>query len=205
MLRRKKKTQNELLEAEAQAAEEAARQAQQQEKFPQKKGVPTPSRKEQERARKRPLVAGNRKEAKKAQRNHMAQERAKMRRAMDTGDDRYLPLRDRGPQKRFVRDYVDARTGLGEWLLVIVVLFLFASFVMTEEARAMSAFSLWILMGAVILECFWIGRQVRKKGDAKFGIEKREKSLRFYAVMRSLQLRMLRLPKPQVKRGEHPS
>ena len=43
-----------------------------------------------------------------------------------------------------------------------------------------------------------------KKLAAKFGADKVEK-VRWYAAMRALQLRPLRLPKPQVKRGQYPS
>jgi hypothetical protein len=44
---------------------------------------------------------------------------------------------------------------------------------------------------------------VRRVG-AKFGASKVERGLRWYAAMRALQLRMIRLPKPQVKRGQYP-
>ncbi len=194
-----------MLAEQAQAEAERQAEKERQRKLPEKKGVPTPKRKEQERARRRPLVAGDRKAAKKLQRQQIADQRAKMRQAMETGDERYLPLRDRGRQKRFIRDYIDARTGIGEWLLVIVLIFLFASFIMTEEARATSAFTLWFLMLAVIVECWWVARQARRKIDAKFGAENREKGIRFYALMRALQMRPLRLPKPLVRRGEFPS
>ena len=202
MLGRKKKNQNETIPpepAEPVAEEPPAK------KLPEKKGVPTPTRREQEAARKRPLVANNRKEARKRQRQRVAEDRAKMRQAMETGEEKYLPIRDRGAQKRFARDYVDARTGVGEWLLIIVLVFLFASFIMTEQARTMVAFSLWAVMFAVIVECWWVGRQVRKHIEAKFGVGEMEKGIRFYSAMRALQVRRLRLPKPMVSRGERVS
>lgn len=199
MLGRKKKNQNETIPPEP--AEPAAEEPPAK-KQPEKKGVPTPTRREQEAARKRPLVANDRKEARKRQRQRIAEDRAKMRQAMETGEEKYLPTRDRGPQKRFARDYVDARTGVGEWLLIIVLVFLFASFVMTEQARTMVAFSLWAVMFAVVVECWWVGRQVRKRIEATFGVGQMEKGIRFYAAMRALQVRRLRLPKPMVSRGE---
>ena len=44
----------------------------------------------------------------------------------------------------------------------------------------------------------------RKIGD-KFGKTKVERGLKWYAAMRALQLRVMRLPKPQVKRGQYPA
>ncbi|HSU47182.1 MAG TPA: DUF3043 domain-containing protein, partial [Arthrobacter sp.] len=81
------------------------------------KGAPTPSRKEQEAARKRPLVPNDRAAAKTADREARREEQARMRRAMDTGEERFLPVRDKGPQKRFARDFVDARFSLGEYVM----------------------------------------------------------------------------------------
>ena len=41
-----------------------------------------------------------------------------------TGDEANLPLRDKGPAKRFIRDYVDARWNVGEFMLPVMVLVL---------------------------------------------------------------------------------
>lgn len=203
MLGRKKK--NETENQTPEPAEPAVEDEPTVNKMPAKKGVPTPTRREQEAARKRPLVANDRKVARQRERQRIAEQRAKMRRAMETGEEKYLPTRDRGPQKRFARDYVDARTGVGEWLLIIVLVFLFASFLMSEQARALVAFGLWAVMLAVILESWWVGRQVRRRIEAKFGVGQLERGIRFYAAMRALQVRRLRLPKPMVARGEFPS
>jgi len=39
---------------------------------------------------------------------------------------------------------------------------------------------------------------------AKFGADKVERGLVWYGATRSMQIRRVRLPKPQVKRGEPP-
>lgn len=209
MFGRQKKSHNELLEDEARAqdavGEASAAEATRQKKLPEKKGVPTPRRKDQEAARRRPLVHNDRKAARQAQRQQIQEQRTKVRQAMQTGDEKYLPLRDRGPQKRFAREFVDARLGIGEWLLILVLVFLFASFVMTPETRGLIAMILWVIMAAVIIECFWVARQVRQRLEAKFGLGNLEKGVRFYAAMRSLQMRRLRLPKPMNARGQYPS
>ena len=50
-----------------------------------------------------------------------------------------------------------------------------------------------------------LSMRVKKKVGDKFGVDKREKGLGWYAAMRSMQMRFMRLPKPQVKRGQHPA
>jgi hypothetical protein len=45
-----------------------------------------------------------------------------------------------------------------------------------------------------------LGRKTQRMMQEKYG-DKTEKGLRWYAAMRSIQMRGMRLPKPQVKRG----
>ena len=42
-------------------------------------------------------------------RERRTEQNAQMREGMKTGDERYLPQRDKGPVKRFIRDFVDSR------------------------------------------------------------------------------------------------
>ena len=87
-------------------------------KGPGAKGRPTPTRKEAEAAaRERARAPMDKKAAQKLLRERRAESNAKMREGMRTGDERYLPARDQGPVKRFIRDYVDARLSIAEFLL----------------------------------------------------------------------------------------
>ncbi|NMR31674.1 DUF3043 domain-containing protein [Crystallibacter degradans] len=167
------------------------------------KGVPTPKRKAQEAARKRPLVPNDRKAARAASRDAQREERIRMRQAMDTGDERHLPFRDKGPQKRFVRDFVDARWVLGEFLIVFALIFVVLSFIRDLNVQAIILVGFWILLACVAIDAFILGRQLKKRLVAKFG--ESERGAVWYGVMRGLQLRRMRLPKPQVKRGQYPS
>lgn len=167
------------------------------------KGRPTPKRRDQEAANRRPLIADDRKVARQQHREAVAEERARMRRALDTGEEKYLPPRDKGPQRRFARDYVDARWGLGEWLIIGVLVFLGLSFVPTPTMQMASTIGMLAFVFLVIFEGFWVGYQVKKRLEAKFG--EMEPGTRWYAAMRSTQMRRMRLPKPQVKRGQFPS
>ncbi len=55
------------------------------------------------------------------------------------------------------------------------------------------------------LDMVFLGIRVNRRIAEKFGKDKRERGLAWYAAMRSLQMRFMRLPKPQVKRGQYPS
>ena len=92
------------------------------------KGRATPSRAEQEAARKRPLVPDT-KEAKARAKAELAAQREKARVGMAAGDPKYLPARDQGPQRKFVRDFVDGGWHLGEFVMPAMVLVILATFV----------------------------------------------------------------------------
>lgn len=166
------------------------------------KGRPTPKRRDQEAANRRPLISDDRKASKQQQKQAVAEERARMRRALDTGEEKYLPARDKGPQRRYARDYVDARWGIGEWLIVGVLLFLALSFIPSPQMQMVSTVGMLTFVFLVVSEGFWVGHQVKKRLEAKFGAM--EPGTRWYAAMRSTQMRRMRLPKPQVKRGQFP-
>lgn len=167
------------------------------------KGRPTPTRKEREAQNKRPLVPGDRKEAARAARARMAEEREKARIGMAAGDERYLPTRDRGPQKKWIRDYVDARFSLGEILIPLVFVVLLITFLPYPVLQVYGMLGLWVFFALVVIDCVILGFTIRRKLVAKFGSA--ERGVRWYAAMRALQLRVLRLPKPQVKRRQYPS
>ncbi|SFR77980.1 Protein of unknown function [Agromyces sp. CF514] len=167
------------------------------------KGAPTPSRAQQEAARKRPLVPDDRKEAKKAARTKEAEARERARVGMAAGDERYLPLRDRGPQKKFVRDYVDARFSIGEILIPVMFLVIILTFIPSAQVQAIGIIALWSFFLVAVIDVIILGAVLSRKLRERYG-DKVEK-VRWYAAMRALQLRVLRLPKPQVKRGQYPS
>ncbi len=175
------------------------------ERLTQGKGAPTPSRREQEAARKRPLVPGDRKEAARNARAKQAEAREKARVGMANGDERYLTPRDRGPQRRYVRDYVDARFSIGEFLIPVMLVIIILSFLPWQFLQVWALFALWAFFLISVLDCIVLGFLVRRRIAAKFGADKVERGLRWYAAMRALQLRVMRLPKPQVKRGQYPA
>lgn len=165
------------------------------------KGRPTPSRKEREAARRTPLVPADRKAAKEAQREADREFRARQQHALQTGDERYLPANDKGPQRRYIRDYVDARINVGDYLLVLIL----ASFIVGLFAPGFQQYSvlvMWAFILLWILDYSIMWRGLKKKLTDKFGeIEPRSG---FYAFNRVMMIRRFRLPKPMVKRGDYP-
>ncbi|SJM72028.1 CblZ, a non-orthologous displasment for Alpha-ribazole-5'-phosphate phosphatase [Arthrobacter rhombi] len=124
-----------------------------------------------------------------------------MRLANETGDERYLSTRDKGPQKRFARNFVDSRWMVGEFLMIIILVFLIISFSMSKnlQVTAYVTFGLWIVLAITVLDSFIMTRQLKKRLTDKFG--SRDRGVLWYAAMRGLQFRKLRLPKPQIARG----
>ncbi|MGY4856797.1 DUF3043 domain-containing protein [Cryobacterium sp. AP23] len=171
---------------------------------PTGKGQPTPSRRVQEAANKRPLVPDDRKLAAKQARAKSAEAREKARLGMAAGEDKYLPMRERGPQKRFARDYIDARFNVGEFMIPVMFLVILLTFFPDPNVQTYGILALWAFFLVAIVDCVILGFILTKKIEAKFGSDRAEK-VRWYAAMRALQLRVMRLPKPQVKRGEYPA
>jgi hypothetical protein len=169
------------------------------------KGRPTPSRREREAARRRPLVPSDRKEAARQARAQSAAAREKARAGMALGDDRYLTARDKGPQRRFVRDYVDARYNVGELMIPIMLLVIVLTFIPNPAFQVYGILVLWAFFLVAVIDAFLLGVLVRRRLAAKFGEERVERGVRWYAAMRAMQMRVIRLPKPQVKRRQFPA
>lgn len=168
------------------------------------KGRATPTRAEQEAARRRPLVADT-KEARAAAKAELNERRNRQQAGLAAGEEKYLPARDKGPQRRWVRDYVDAGWHPAEFVMGIMVLVIVASLV---PIAVVAYWAYLAMLGYLILSIggmILLGMRVKKKAAAKFGKDRLERGLGWYAAMRSLQMRFMRLPKAQVKRGAYPA
>ena len=166
---------------------------------PEGKGRPTPTRKEAEAAaRARAKAALDPKASKASQRTYQAQRSREIRAGIKAGDEKYLPARDQGPVRRFVRDYVDHRLCMAEFAIPLLFASLLASAVGYPVAGSaiMNATLIIVVIDSVILRWRMRRELTRRFPDGDL------KGTTFYAFMRSLQLRVLRLPKPQVKLGQ---
>lgn len=166
------------------------------------KGRPTPTRKEAEAAAKaRAKVPRTRKELAAAQRAARTESGQKTRQAMRSGDERYLPARDRGPVRRFIRDYVDSRLSFIELMVPIMLVTLALGW---SGRPSLVAAGNMILIGTLIMivfEVVFLRLRLRKELARRFPGES-TKGATYYAVMRALQMKFMRLPKSQVKLGQ---
>ena len=168
------------------------------------KGRPTPTRKEAEAAaRERARSAVDKKAAQKLLREKRTESNRRMREGMKAGDEKYLPARDQGPVRRFVRDWVDARLSIAEFLLPMLLVIMALQAAGSRSTQSLST-SLWAVMIVLLaFDTVWIRFRLRRAVRARFPDE----SLRgttFYAFVRMLQLRFMRLPKPNVRIGGAP-
>ncbi|MFJ2861627.1 DUF3043 domain-containing protein [Kitasatospora sp. NPDC087314] len=169
-----------------------------------KKGRPTPKRSEAEANRRnRVTVPKDRKEAARQARERMRSEREKQRTALLEGDERHLPARDKGPVRKFARDYMDSRWSLAEFFLPAAVVILVLSIIKVPAIQLLSTLLFLLFFVLVILDFVRLGFGLRKQLAERFAGQNTRGTVA-YGLMRILQMRRLRLPKPQVRRGEKP-
>lgn len=168
------------------------------------KGRPTPKRAVAQSQRKVVVAStGNRKEDAKRARERRRVEMTKQREALANGDERYLPNRDKGPVRRFVRDFVDSRFSVAEMFLPLAVIILVLSMVRVPSIQNI-ALLLWLgVIALILVDSVGMFIRLRKALAQRFPDEPKRGAVA-YGLMRTLQMRRLRLPKPQVKRGERP-
>ncbi|MGP3771745.1 DUF3043 domain-containing protein [Streptomyces sp. SDT5-1] len=168
------------------------------------KGRPTPKRSEAQTQRR--SVANTKMSPKEARARSRDERRTAMQRqreALANGDERYLPARDKGPVRRFARDFVDSRFAIAEYFLPMAVVILVLSMIRVGSLQNI-ALLLWLfVIVAIVVDSAVTGFRLRKILAEKFPNENRKGAVA-YALMRTLQMKRLRLPKPQVKRGERP-
>lgn len=170
------------------------------------KNRPTPKRRDQEAARRQPLVVADRKQAKKLDRAKRNEQLTKTRQAMLTGDDSGLPPRDKGPVRRYMRDFIDARRNLAEFMLPIMLVVLALSFLRTSTILFFVTILTYSILLVAVVDTVLMWRKLRKRLVEKFGAEAAgAKGNGMYAAMRAFQLRRSRMPRALVKRGEYPT
>ena len=163
-----------------------------------KKGKPTPKRKEaQAKLKVSSLSPAASKEAKKALKAQARVRRLETRAAYMRGEESALPIKDKGPARRFVRNYVDERKSVTEYFLVFIMFILFLTVIPSPAVQLGAIVLMYSAMIWVAIDGFLLSRRVKKLVAEKFP-DQPTKGLGLYGWMRSTQLRRLRAPAPQV-------
>jgi len=167
-----------------------------------KKGRPTPKRKDAESKRIVSSLAPvtTKEEKKRAKANALAARQAN-RVAYLRGDENALPARDRGPARRFVRNYVDSRRSVGEYFLPIIFVVLVLTLIPVAAVQLGSIALMYSVLLVAVVDGLILGRKIKKLVEEKFPSEV-TKGLGMYAWLRSTQMRRLRAPKPIHKPGD---
>ena len=166
------------------------------------KGRPTPTRKEAEAAaRARAKVPRTRKEMAARQRSARTETSREVRKAMKSGDERYLMTRDKGPVRRFVRDYVDSRFSFVELMIPILIVTMILGYSGNARLATIGNTLLFGMLLLVVVDMLMLRYRVRREVGRRFP-DAPHKGLTYYAVTRSLQMKFMRMPKAKVKIGQ---
>ena len=164
------------------------------------KDSPTPKRKDSEALNKvNAITSPSTKASKTRDRNEMKSKRLAARAAYMRGEESALPIRDKGPVRKFVRDYVDSRRNVGEYFLPAVGMVLVLSLVHNKFVSLIAILVMYVAMLYTVLSGIFMTRKIRKVVSKEFP-EESTKGLGMYGWLRSTQMRRMRAPAPQIQR-----
>jgi hypothetical protein len=158
-----------------------------------KKGRATPTRKEAEQARRQRVTRTmTKKQARQETTRQNRIERAKS-----------MSAREAVPEKVLMRDYVDSRFSIGEFLLPALVVILALTFLSTTLPRIalISTLAMYAFIVLVLFDGFMMWRGFKKVLAERLP-KSSPKGLLMYGMNRSIQIRRFRMPPPRLKRGD---
>ncbi len=133
------------------------------------KGRPTPKRSvAQSQRRSVANTTMSRKEAAKRQREERRAALERQRQALASGDERYLPARDKGPVRRFARDFVDSRFHIAEWFLPMAVVILVLSMVRVAQLQNIALLLWLVVIVMIVLDSVVTGLRLKKALAERF-------------------------------------
>ncbi|GAA3709579.1 DUF3043 domain-containing protein [Microlunatus aurantiacus] len=158
-----------------------------------KKSGPTPSRREAEALRRQRVT--RQLSPKEARKENAAKNRAERMRSLNA--------REATPEKALMRDYIDARFSVGEFLLPSLVIILALSF-LNSVWPAMTLFAtitMYVYILAVLADGFIMWRGFKRVLAERLP-RVSPKGLLMYGMNRMIQIRRFRIPAPRIKRGD---
>ena len=160
------------------------------------KGRPTPKRRDAES-----LAPAVKKADRKALKAQQRKKREELRGAYMRGEERALPTRDKGPARKFARNYVDSRYSVAEFFMPLLMVVLLLSIIPSQGVKVLATLFMYMVILISFMDGYLMGRKIKAHVSEKYPEEKL-KGLTIYAWLRSTQIRRLRSPAPLVKRGE---
>ncbi|MEN3362088.1 MAG: hypothetical protein V7637_6070 [Mycobacteriales bacterium] len=129
--------------------------------------------------------------------------RVEAREGIRSGDEKYLPARDRGPARGLVRDVVDSRRNAGG-LFLLVALVVFVGYLIPDARIRTLTVSLWMAVFAVlIIDSVFLGIRIRRLLRERYpDSAERPGRLVWYGITRATMIRRWRMPSPKVQVGE---
>jgi hypothetical protein len=114
-----------------------------------------------------------------------------------------ISAREAAPEKVLMRDYIDARFNLGEFLLPAVVVILAVTILGSywPQVTLIATLAMYLFIFGVFVDGFLMWRGFKKVLAARLP-KAPPKGLLLYGMTRSTQIRRFRSPAPRIKRGE---
>lgn len=168
---------------------------------PNGKGRPTPTRKEAEAAAKARAKASTARSGSGSTRAGRAESSKQMREAMRKGDERYYPARDRGPERRFVRDFVDSRFSPIELVIPLLLVTMVLGYSGNARLASIGNTVLLVALLLVAMDMLLLRFRLRRELARRFPGQS-YKGLTYYAITRGIQMKFMRLPKSKVRIGQ---
>jgi Protein of unknown function (DUF3043) len=146
---------------------------------PNAKGRPTPTRKEAQAARRSSPARrgssrsssakpGDPKAAKAAMREARREKAAEYRAAMNSGDIKRLPPRERVPERIMARNIVDQRRNFGPPLLAVLVVAYLLGLAPGKSLKVAAFYLLGLCLLGIIADCIYIGRRVTREVHERY-------------------------------------
>jgi hypothetical protein len=166
------------------------------------KGAPTPKRSEAQANRRQPYQApASRKAAAQQSKQRGREDRQRRSLALQRGEEWALPRKDQGPVRALARDVVDARRGIGEYYMIMVVVLIVLLVLPGNSTKIIADAVVIALLALIIVEGWLVGRKVKRLAAERFP-GKSTQGVVMYTTMRGISMRRMRAPKPRVNRGD---
>ena len=162
-------------------------------KNPAKKTIPTPTRRQAEQARRdriQPVLTRKESRRKENESRYRARDEA-------------MAKVHAKPHNALIRDWIDRRWNVAEFILPAMILFFVATIAIMyiwPSVMTWASYIIWAVFALLILDTIWMWIGLRRQLKIHFPNEP-IKGKFSYALTRMMLLRRSRMPPPRVKRG----